>query len=53
LAGELAGAADSSEKIDAYRQFAHEHQGSAKLGEQRLLTERKLACANCHHITGG
>jgi putative heme-binding domain-containing protein len=49
---QFAGAAEPLEQIDTYRQFALEHPGSAKAGEQLFLTEKKLACANCHRITG-
>src|SRR5262245_34303879 len=53
FSGRLVGADEpSSEKIDTYRQFALEHPGSAKSGEQLFLKEKKLACANCHRITG-
>lgn len=44
--------AEPLEQIDAYRQFALKHPGNAKAGEQLFLTEKKLACANCHRITG-
>ena len=49
---EFAGAAEPLGQIDTYRQFALEHSGSAKAGEQLFLTEKKLACTNCHRITG-
>jgi len=45
-------AAEPPAQIDAYRQFALEHPGSARIGEQLFLTENNLACATCHNITG-
>ena len=50
--GKFAGADEPLQQIDSYRQFALEHPGNAKAGEQLFLTEKKLACANCHRITG-
>src|SRR5215831_19528996 len=47
-----AGAADVTQTIDTYRQFALDHPGDAKLGEQLFLKDKKLVCANCHRITG-
>ena len=47
-----AGAAEPSEQIETYRQFALEHPGDAKAGERLFRTEKKLACATCHNITG-
>jgi putative heme-binding domain-containing protein len=47
-----AGASDSARTVDTYRQFALDHPGDAKLGEQLFLKDKKLVCANCHRITG-
>src|SRR5262245_60450219 len=47
-----AGAADVTQTFDNYRQFALDHPGDAKLGEQLFLKDKKLVCANCHRITG-
>jgi len=38
--------------IETYREFALQNPGDAKLGEQLFRTEKKLACATCHRITG-
>jgi putative heme-binding domain-containing protein len=43
---------DSAPQLDQYRQFAIEHSGDATAGEQLYRKETKLACANCHNITG-
>ena len=48
----VVGAAQPLEQIEAYRQFAMEHPGDAKAGEQLFRTEKQLACATCHNITG-
>lgn len=45
-------AAEPPVQIEAYRQYALDHPGSAKIGEQLFLTEKNLACASCHNITG-
>jgi len=47
-----AGAADLTQALDTYRQFALDHPGDAKLGEELFLKDKKLVCANCHRITG-
>ncbi len=39
-------------QIDVYRQFALEHSGNAAAGEELYRKEKKLACVNCHNITG-
>jgi putative heme-binding domain-containing protein len=45
-------ASDSPELIETYRAFALKSSGNAKAGEQLFRSEKKLACENCHRITG-
>lgn len=52
LAFATVGVAQPSDQLDTYRQFALEHPGDAKAGEQLFLTENKLVCTSCHRITG-
>ncbi len=52
FAGQVGGAEAPNSQIDTYRQFAIEHAGNATAGEQLYLKEKKLACVNCHNITG-
>ncbi len=49
-----AGAAEPSEQIETYRQFANEHSGNAKAGEQLFLSEKKLGLHELPpHYRGG
>jgi putative heme-binding domain-containing protein len=45
-------AAQPTDRIEAYRQFAIEHPGNANAGEQLFLSDKNLVCTNCHRITG-
>src|SRR6516225_590967 len=49
---QCAGAAEPLDQNDKYRQYAIEHPGNAKAGEELFLNEKKLVCASCHRITG-
>ncbi len=46
------GAAEPSEQIETYRQFAMNNPGNAKLGERLFASNKQMACENCHRITG-
>src|SRR5687768_11717868 len=52
FASSWAGTAESSDQFETYRHFALKTPGNAKAGEQLFRSEKKLACENCHRITG-
>src|SRR5262245_27896480 len=52
VVGTLVAAGQSGDQIDTYRQFALEHRGDAKAGEQLFQADKNLVCATCHNITG-
>jgi putative heme-binding domain-containing protein len=52
LAGSRNVAAEPVAQIEAYRQFALENPGNAAAGKKLYASEKKLACENCHRITG-
>lgn len=52
LAGLGSLAAEPGEQIEAYRRFAIENPGNAAAGRKLYASEKKLACENCHRITG-
>jgi len=44
--------AEPTDQVESYRSFAIENPGSAKSGAKLYASEKKLACENCHRITG-
>jgi cytochrome c2 len=52
LAGSQNLAAEPIEQVEAYRRFAIENPGNSEAGQKLYASEKKLACENCHRITG-